>query len=689
MKKSFEASAKVVLEIGRDSIESKLVALSEIIKNAYDANANNCDVKIYANGDKDNLLDNKITSIEVIDDGIGMSEQDLLNNWMVIGKSSKINEKVKIKTGRVPIGEKGIGRFAVNKIGNLLTLITKKENEKCYQLFIDFNRFDTDTNLQNIYFEIVEVHNSTLENKGHGTILRIESLNEEWNYNEISKVYDEIIKLQSPFKDEKDVFNVNFILPNGYTFENKLKPEEVISKSLWRAEININPENDSSTMRFIFEPYTEMVGFTRKEKEIEFKHCLYGKNMPEKIDLNKYKIGNFSIRLYAFHRSVNVLKMLKDKRKSLKEYLDENGGVRIYRGGQRIYNYGSKNEDWLDLNLKRLNSPGKKLSKNILIGIIDLDPIASSDLKEKTNREGFTENLAFLEFKKIVSSAIDSFAFEMIETKDKIKEIYDKNIKNENIEDTFEQLLDEIDEISFNNDNDKNKLIELTNKTIKEYHESKKIYLSIANNSVDFHMVFHDIDKRVNGLINQVEKDNVDLKDIKKSIHAINDILRLQKDLITNRDFKVINSKNLIKKFDIYSKYRVKDHNIELTIDSGDFAFKCIESQILRILMNLMDNSVYWLNNISSNKKIFIKLFKDDNKAVILFADNGPGLGVDDPSMLFKPFVTKKDEGLGLGLYIIDEIVNMHNGVINVINSDNDIPSEYVGAKFRIEISME
>ena len=102
-------------------------------------------------------------------------------------------------------------------------------------------------------------------------------------------------------------------------------------------------------------------------------------------------------------------------------------------------------------------------------------------------------------------------------------------------------------------------MIELTNKTIKEYHESKKIYLSIANNSVDFHMVFHDIDKRVNGLINQVEKDNVDLKDIKKSIHAINDILRLQKDLITNRDFKVINSKNLIKKFDIYSKYRVND----------------------------------------------------------------------------------------------------------------------------------
>lgn len=134
MKKSFEASAKVVLEIGRDSIESKLVALSEIIKNAYDANAKNCNVKLYADGESQNLFDKEITTIEIIDDGDGMDDNDLLNKWMVIGNSSKHNEKANIIEGRVPIGEKGIGRFAVNKIGNLLTMITKKENNQCYQI---------------------------------------------------------------------------------------------------------------------------------------------------------------------------------------------------------------------------------------------------------------------------------------------------------------------------------------------------------------------------------------------------------------------------------------------------------------------------------------------------------------------------------------------------------------------------
>lgn len=689
MKKSFEASAKVVLEIGRDSIESKLVALSEIIKNAYDANAKNCNVKLYADGESQNLFDKEITTIEIIDDGDGMDDNDLLNKWMVIGNSSKHNEKANIIEGRVPIGEKGIGRFAVNKIGNLLTMITKKENNQCYQINIDFNRFDVDTNLENIDFDIISTSNKFLEKNGHGTILKIERLNETWNYDEISKVYDEILKLQSPFKNENDIFNVTFSLPNGYSLENKLKPEEVIEKSLWRAEIKIDPNDDKSNMNFEFKPYIEMTGFTDIQRDVIFEHYLYNKKAPQKINLNNYQIGSFSIRLFAFHRSTKVLRMLGDKRKSLKDYLDENGGVRIYRGGQRVYNYGSKNEDWLDLNLKRLNSPGTKLSKNILIGIIDLDPLNSGDLVEKTNREGFTENAAFFEFKKLVSAVVDRFAFEIIETKDKIKEVYDKNVKTENIDNTFDELLEGLEEADFNNPNDKDKLLELTNRTINEYQESKKIYLSIANNSVDFHMVFHDIDKRVNGLINQVERENIDLVDIKKTIYAINDILRLQKDLITNRNFKLISTTELLKKFDVYSKYRIKDHAVLLSVDSQDFKLNCIESQMLRVLMNLLDNSIYWLDSISNNKMVYIKICQECDKAVIYFADNGPGLGVDDPNFLFKPFVTKKDEGLGLGLYIVNEIVSVHNGKVEVLFENNNIPKEYIGAKFKIELNME
>lgn len=101
---------------------------------------------------------------------------------------------------RVPIGEKGIGRFAVNKLGNVVTIITKKANNKCYKIKIDFNKFDTEKLLDEIKFNIEEVQNENPLNKEHGTSIIIEDLNESWNREELSKVYDEILKLQSPLK---------------------------------------------------------------------------------------------------------------------------------------------------------------------------------------------------------------------------------------------------------------------------------------------------------------------------------------------------------------------------------------------------------------------------------------------------------------------------------------------------------
>ena len=204
-------------------------------------------------------------------------------------------------------------------------------------------------------------------------------------------------------------------------------------------------------------------------------------------------------------------------------------------------------------------------------------------------------------------------------------------------------------------------------------------------------MVFHDVDKRIKSLINQMERKNINVDDIRKNVYDINDILQLQKDLISNRNFKLINISDLMKKFNLYSKYRIEDHNIELKIQTEpeDFKIKCIESQILRVLMNLLDNSIYWLKVINNDKKIIIKIIKEDNKCVIYFADNGPGLGVEDPNLLFKPFVTKKDEGLGLGLYIVNEIISIHNGRIEVITDNDNVSSEYTGAKFKIELNME
>ena len=89
MENNFKTSARIVFEIGKESIENKIIALSEIIKNSYDAGATKCDVIIHEEGELINLFDRKISSIEIVDNGIGMNDNDLSNNWLIIGTNNK------------------------------------------------------------------------------------------------------------------------------------------------------------------------------------------------------------------------------------------------------------------------------------------------------------------------------------------------------------------------------------------------------------------------------------------------------------------------------------------------------------------------------------------------------------------------------------------------------------------------
>ncbi len=688
MEETFRTNARIVFEIGKESIENKTIALSEIIKNAYDAIATKCTIIIREEGEEISLFDREISSFEIVDNGIGMSKDDLINNWLVIGTNSKKKYKENIIKNqynyRIPVGEKGIGRFAINKLGDDITIITKQKGDKTYYLHIDFSEFSDDKMLEDVSVELGEYSGKNTILTDSGTKIIINKLVEKWDYEDIKSVYDEVLKIQSPFKEETDKFEIEFVTKDNSIFDDKLKTEDILKYSLWNASIEIKPFQNYGTMEFNFTPYKEMKNLRESSWLVDIKYQDASKKLCN-IDISKYKIGPIKIRLHAFHRTPNVLNMLGQKKKQLKDYLDENGGVRVYRSGQRIFNYGSKDEDWLGLNLKRLNSPGTKLSKNILIGIVELDGDKSQDLVEKTNREGFIENQAFIEFKKIISLVVDEFSLNMIHTKDEIKKLYDKNMKVEKLDESMEELIEELEEAKFENKENKDKILAMANKISKEYQESRKIYLSIASNSVDFNMVFHDVDKQIKNISTLLNFNSVNIDEIRKSIKNISDILNLQKDLITNRDFKEIYSIKLLSKFKEYAYYRIKDHEIRIEYEFQDIKFRAIESQLLRVLINLFDNSIYWIEN-QKEKKVIIKMIKENNKVVVYYADNGPGFGINDPNILFKPFVTKKINGLGLGLYIVNEIISLHNGKIELINSSNLIPDDYIGVKYRIEV---
>ena len=124
-------------------------------------------------------------------------------------------------------------------------------------------------------------------------------------------------------------------------------------------------------------------------------------------------------------RDREVLRRLGDTR-LLTSYLDENGGIRVYRDGIRVYNYGESGDDWLGLDLRRVNIPTRRISRNIILGAVHLSLESSGRLIEKTNREGFVENDACDRLRKIVLGALGALEEERQFDKERIRRLTEK-----------------------------------------------------------------------------------------------------------------------------------------------------------------------------------------------------------------------------------------------------------------------
>ena len=134
--------------IGRDLITDRVTALFELVKNCYDANATEVTVKF------DNVgLDKQNSAITISDDGFGMSFADIRDKWMVIGTSNKrSNPYTPLPFHRKCVGEKGIGRFAVDKLGDKVNIITKQEGENDWlNVEIDWESYYNNSNDNKYY----------------------------------------------------------------------------------------------------------------------------------------------------------------------------------------------------------------------------------------------------------------------------------------------------------------------------------------------------------------------------------------------------------------------------------------------------------------------------------------------------------------------------------------------------------
>lgn len=411
-------------------------------------------------------------------------------------------------------------------------------------------------------------------------------------------------------------------------------------------------------------------------------------------DLSKFGIGSIRGKVLGFDRDSDVLALYVTDPSGLTKYLDDNGGVRVYRDGIRVYNYGERETDWLGLDERRIQIPTRRISNNLILGEIHLDLEESPGLIEKTNREGFVENAAYKEFRDAVLSAIIRFEQEREKDKRLIRLAFEEEqLKDKNIplitgpEEAIAALKEKIHEAGYDK-----QLGEYVSKVETTYTEMRDSLLGAVGSGLGLAIVFHEIERGVRELQRAVDKGDK-IGRIQIMARHLVELLQGASYLVRTTSKKSLKASDLVK-FAMFSMSpRFDYHKIVITNSfennpDADFKVKGSQRMLTASLVNLIDNSIYWLNAAKGAesdkpaiaKRIWIGPSRDLEGPAIIVADNGPGFE-DTPEEVVRPFFTRKSEGMGLGLYFANMTMKAHGGRLSLPDHrEVSVPKAYDGA---------
>jgi hypothetical protein len=721
--KSFEPKAHILSLLGEELIKNPVMAIYELVKNSYDADATIVNV-IFSN--PTNLAN---ASIIIRDDGVGMSEEIIENVWLEPGTDFRkpVNNdgsREIIKSPihkRVPMGEKGVGRFAVHKLSNKIKLITRplviqidhdsgdiiKQELSDYEihLTIDWNDFRFSKYLKDIKIRWYKKEN--LEEfyfKTHsGTRIELSDLKEEWNKTMARQLKRNVLSMTSP-KIALNSFKINLDFKNNW-LDGIPDTNQILEVAPYKF-IAILTNDYSLELSYTFYPQNqEKIGKRSIDDKIDVKPLIENKlrqrleieNIEEEkiIGLiSKFRekgteFGEILFEIYSYDLDANSLKDTSSEHTLIRSILKENAGIKVFKDDLRVYNYGEPGDDWLGLDLKRVNQPGSRVSNNQNIGYVFLNSEQSRNLVEKTNREGFIENSVFLKFKLVMDEIITAFEAERFKDRSRWIKL-NKEGKVNSIENNFNEIKDFVNEIEFGNDTVKTRLLNSINHVEEKYEEQKNALLIPAGVGLTASVAIHEIEKLVPRLEENVFRNPLNANQLQENVaelkQYVSGILTILKKTTSQ---SVLVSEVIDKAIQNY-KYKLEKRSIQpiIQIDSSITNINCERRYLITILMNLIDNSIYWLDTVyKENKAIFIRAFEKNGRKYIIYADNGPGFK-DDISTIVTPFFTRKESGIGIGMYLIDTIM-LQYGKLDILTDKSEIDEQGVPEEFKAGAVIE
>jgi signal transduction histidine kinase len=707
---NFSVDARTILQLGRDSIKNPTTAVIELVKNGYDADATKIDVEINER------------FIRIFDNGSGMDMNTLRNNWLRIGYSEK-KEKTRSSKGRRKTGEKGIGRISADRLGKNLTLRTKTKEANAIELSLGWDAFDTDgVDLSKIDIPIKELNHAQYSTTG--TEIVISDLRQNWQKEDIERLYLELSMLISPFVKENEfqiTFNNNVAEEYNGTVETTYDDAAEL-----RIEASYSGEGDTLTYTIV----DNNIGVQQQNEKIIKLSQLTQDSLNKEI--KTLSCGPVNLQILFFSRSSSFSKSKGLSQSELRKFLDVNAGIKIYRDDVSVKPFGYYKEpggDWLGLAQRRerdpagLSRPSYKVASYQLVGAVSVGRDTNPWLTDGSSREGLVENEAFNDLRNLTVSCV--FLIEqyrhkqsLLEKKNKVKTQTSLE-KVEEVKQDFDELRSDLSDLQRTktiDDYTKDKIgrvvekFESASQYIGEVIDENRVFRGLATIGISTAVFGHETQSTISRLKSQINsarnaltlkkpadtnRATIRLKEAEDSAYHVAKwgqfaLSRVKKDKRTRKQMDV--DKIVFKLLDEISDVFVNS-NITLIKNIEPVVSKVFVMDIESILLNLLTNAYAFAGN-SNAKTVRVELKACENKYgkkgfTLTVADSGPGVDEDMIDTIWEPLVsTKKDRfgydtGTGLGLTIISNTVNDLEGSYSVEKDD-----ELGGACFSIWVPI-
>lgn len=731
---TFTVDSALLSELGEKLVESPHIALIELVRNAYDADASEVIIKIIPNASGG-------TDVEVSDDGTGMTFDDVRRYWMRIATTHKTGT-VSRKFGRPRTGKKGIGRFACRRLGTNLKLETTAEVGDSFEettVLFPWLKFVAGGEITNIECDGKKKAVKTAET---GTTLTITGGSEDqWDRRGYNYLKRQLAVLtanrgtrRKGFEDDPG-FNVKLEAPG---FEEPIENlrDELLTAGWGDLKIEVK---EGGT-----------VTYTLDAMKVGKKTVEHPERFPA-LESVKAQIGIMPSYTRDELRRKDIL-----SKTNLKEIVDEWGGVFVRLKGFRVYPYGEERDDWLRIERDRglratslspllqpfaLGLKGVNPSRSLLsllsnrsyIGDVEIGELAAAEFEPKASREGFIENQAFEQLRGIIRFGIDwstiyreyfrgltaqgeaekaredleaqlktpveskqviHAAIRLVESEVKSMATRLPTAERQKILRSIKSATTAIAKHEESNAEERRhlQLVASTSSLLLIFsHEVKALLSWFEQVRISLSQIRANVEKDEGEKLLKIENDFGDTKtrllDLLSMTSLVSVTRKAEPDRLTilPRIERAIQAFNLI----------ISGYSIDVDVSRVNRAVQVgpiLEAELFAVLLNLLSNSIKSVIAAGKRRKIQLEASRVDGRVKLHIRDNGMGLPERDFENVFQPFVTDPDNklysgltsllnpgdeyilgtGSGLGLSIAREILESRDGGIRFVKPTND-----------------